>query len=351
MISRRSFIKSSLSVTALLPLAGYGNPSPSVESDLIRPPALRKGDTIGLITPASALFEGHRTLIEAQEKLMNLGFRSKPGANIFEQHGYLAGSVQQRVADIHDMLTDDEVKAIMTIRGGYGSAQLLPFLDYDLIRKHPKILVGYSDITALLNGIHRKTGLVTFHGPVAVSTFTDYSKKYFLKILTETTPVGEIEDAPYQANLQTTNRVWTYRHGKAEGRLIGGNLTLLQATLGTPYEFDSTDAILFIEEVGEEPYDLDRMLTHLKMAGKFDRCNGIFFDNLDSVKPAEYKPGFETTLSTEEIIHDIFRDFDFPVCVGISIGHIKDKPTLPLGIRARLDAGSGKISLLESAVQ
>jgi muramoyltetrapeptide carboxypeptidase len=353
MFSRRTFIKSSLSAAALLPLSVHSRPQIQAAKSsrpLIKPAALCKGDTIGLITPASSLFEGHRTLIEAQEKLANLGFASKPGANIFEQHGYLAGTIAQRVADIHAMLVDEEVKALMTIRGGYGSAQLLPYLDYNLIQKYPKIIIGYSDVTALIIGVHQMTGLVTFHGPVAVSTFTGYAQKYFIKTLMEKTPAGLIDDAPYQANLQTSNRIWAYRAGQAEGRLIGGNLTLLQATLGTPYEFDSRGAILFIEEVSEEPYDLDRMLTHLKLAGKFDHCRGVFFDNLSEVRPADYKPGFERSLSVEEIIHDIFKDFSFPVGVGFSIGHIKDKPTLPLGVLARIDAGKGQLTLLEAAV-
>ncbi len=351
MTTRRTFLKASAlgSLFSLFPAATFAKEKESHE--IILPPKLNPGDTVGLITPASPLFEAHRTLIEAHEKLANLGFKTKVGKNIFKKYGYLAGTVQERVEDLHDMFADPEVKAIMTVRGGYGSAQLLPYINYDLIRKNPKILVGYSDITALLVGIHEKTGLVTFHGPVAVSTFTDFTRKYFLKVLTQAQPVGEIEDAPYEENLQTSNRVWTYRSGKAEGRLMGGNLTLLQMTLGTPYEFDSDDRILFFEEVSEEPYDLDRMLTHFKLAGKFDRCRGVVFDKLSSVKPADYKPGFNSSLSVEEVIDNIFKDYDFPVCVGLSLGHIANKPTMPLGVKARLDADSGRISLLEKAVR
>ncbi|HHJ53181.1 MAG TPA: LD-carboxypeptidase [Caldithrix abyssi] len=351
MTTRRTFLKTSAlgSLFSLFPAVAFAKGKKSHE--IILPPKLNPGDTVGLITPASPLFEAHRTLIEAHEKLANLGFKTKVGKNIFKKYGYLAGTVQERVEDLHDMFADPEVKAIMTVRGGYGSAQLLPYINYDLIRKNPKILVGYSDITALLVGIHEKTGLVTFHGPVAVSTFTDFTRKYFLKVLTQAQPVGEIEDAPYEENLQTSNRVWTYRSGKAEGRLMGGNLTLLQMTLGTPYEFDSDDRILFFEEVSEEPYDLDRMLTHFKLAGKFDRCRGVVFDKLSSVKPADYKPGFNSSLSVEEVIDNIFKDYDFPVCVGLSLGHIANKPTMPLGIKVRLDADSGRISLLEKAVR
>jgi len=350
MQDRREFLQTTLagSLLAFLPLTGV---KPGTETrSLIKPPALKPGDTVGLVTPASAPFEGKRTLIAVREKLSNLGFKTKIGKHVLQRHGYLAGTVEERVADLHTMFRDDEVKAIMAIRGGYGCAQLLPYLDYSLIRKHPKILIGYSDITALLIAIYQQSGLVTFHGPVAVSTFTEYTRKYFLDVLGKPQPAGEIEDAPYEDNLQTSNRIWTVKPGRASGKLIGGNLTLLQSTLGTPFEMDTDDAILFLEEVGEEPYDLDRLLTHLKLAGKLDHCRAVFFDKLGSVEPADYKPGFYSSLSVETVIEMTFREFDYPVCVGISIGHVKDKPTLPLGVQASLDADQGTLTLLESAV-
>lgn len=349
MFSRRQFISHSLLGSGLFLFPKFAK-SAEENIRLIKPKALSPGDTVGLVTPASALFEAERTLIEATEKMEALGFKVKIAENVFKKKGYLAGPVKDRVDDLHAMFADDAVRAIIAIRGGYGSGQLLPHLDYDLIRRNPKILLGYSDITSLLIGIHRQTGLVTFHGPVAISTFTDYTKKYFFKTLTKTEPVGEIEDAPYEKNLQQSSRIWSYRGGESTGKLTGGNLTLLQATIGTPYEFDASGAILFIEEVGEEPYDLDRMLNHLKQAGKFDNCRGVLFDQMDRVEPPAYRPAFNNTLSVEEVIDDVFRDYDFPVCVGFSIGHIKDKPTLPLGIKVKFDGKRGKLSLLESAV-
>ena len=350
MNSRRQFLKHALAASSLPALFAFAPHTLPKPKKCLKPPALQPGDTIGLVAPASVLFETHRTLIEATEKIRGLGFKVKIGANVSKRYGYLAGSIRDRVDDLHRMFEDDSVKAIMAIRGGYGSAQLLPHLDYGLIRKHPKILIGYSDITALITGVQRMTGLVTFHGPVAVSTFTDYTRKYLLQTLGSTSAIGEIDDAPYEDNLQVSNRVWTLRGGTAEGKLVGGNLTLLQASLGTPYEFDSREAIIFIEEVGEEPYDLDRMLTQMQQAGKFDRCRGVFIDKLGSVKPASYKPGFYASLSVEQVLENIFKDFDFPVCIGISIGHVKDKPTLPIGIRARLNADRGRVALLEAAV-
>jgi len=317
---------------------------------LIQPVRLQKGDTVGLITPASRPFEIERAKIEAKEKMEALGFKVKFGKNVDKIWGYLAGSDEERISDIHDFFEDNDVKAIITIRGGYGTARLLKHLDYDLIKNNPKILLGYSDITSLLIAIYQQTGLVTFHGPVATSTFSDFTTKYFYKTLTEPNPVGEIEDAPYSENLQQTNRVWTVNGGKAKGRLIGGNLTLISSSLGTPYEIDTKEKILFIEEVGEEPYDLDRMLTQLYNAGKLDECSAVVFDRMEKVKTSDYGPGYSSSLSVEDVIKDRFKEYDYPVCFGLSFGHIKDKPTLPIGIEAELDADKGRLSLLESAV-
>ena len=349
--TRRSFIKTGLMAAAMPLLPSVATSKNSVPHDVLLPKAIKPGDTIGLITPASPLFEAQRTLMEAQENLAHLGFKSRAAKNIFKKHGYLAGTVEERVSDLHDMFLDPQVKAIMTIRGGYGSAQLLPHLDYELIKNNPKILIGYSDITSLLAGIHSQTGLVTFHGPVAVSTFTDFTKEYFFKTLTSGQAVGLIDSESFASGTTSIDHVWTLRGGSAEGRLIGGNLTLMQSLIGTAYDFSGDGAILFFEEVGEEPYDLDRILNHMKQAGKFDKCKGVFFDRLDSTKPASYRPAFNSSLSVEEVLEEVFNDFDFPVCIGFSIGHIKDKPTLPLGIQARLDADRKQISLLEPAVR
>jgi len=324
-------------------------PSPRRRS-VIRPPALRAGDVIGLVTPASPPFELHRTLIEAGEKLAALGFRTKTDRNVGKRHGYLAGTVKERVSDLHDMFRDPEVKAVMAVRGGYGSAQLLPALDYELIRSNPKIVVGYSDITALVTGINERTGLVTFHGPVAVSTFSDFTTRHFLALLSKVSPLGEIENPPLRNSRRKTDHVWTYRGGKAQGRLAGGNMTVLQSLMGTPYEFDACDALLFFEDVGEEPYDMDRILTQFKQAGKFDRCRGVVFGRLNRIRPAEIKPAFPSSLSVEQVIENVFQDFGFPVCVGLSLGHVSDKPTLPIGIRAELDADRGRLIILEAAV-
>ena len=351
MFTRRNFLKTS-GLLSLAPLAKVKASVPAPKAlPLIKPPALKKGDTVGLVTPASPLFDAHRLMIEVIEKMHNLGFKTKLGKNIFKRYGYLAGTIQERLDDLHAMFADPEVKAIIAIRGGYGSAQLLPHLDYDLIKKHPKILMGYSDITSLLLGIHAQTGLVTFHGPVAESTFTDYTRLNMQNALMSTKAPQVIPDAPYTENLQTSNRIWAMRSGISTGRLLGGNMTLFESLLGTPYEVDTTDSILFFEEVGEEPYDVDRMLNHIKMAGKFERCKGVIFDKMPTVKPRDFEPAFYRNLSVEQVIENVFKDYDFPVCVGFSLGHIANKPTMPQGIRVKLDGDKKQLTFLEAAVR
>jgi muramoyltetrapeptide carboxypeptidase len=351
MRNRREFLKiAGASVAALLSFKAEVAFSNQTDIQILKPPKLNKGDCVGLITPASPLFETHQGIIEAVEKMNNLGYKVKLGKHVYKKWGYLAGSDEERLEDLHMMFADEEIKAIITIRGGYGTSRLLKYLDYDLIRKNPKIIHGYSDITSLLIGIQQMTGLVTFHGPVAISNFTDYTKEYFYKALGNTEPIGEIEDAPYEANLQTSNRVWTIHGGTGSGRLTGGNLTLIASLMGTPYEIDTKDKILFIEEVGEEPQVLDRYLTQLDNAGKLELCKGIVFDRMKSVHPADFKSSYYSTLSKEEIIVDRIKRYKIPTCIGLSLGHIANKPTLPLGVNCRLNADDGRLTVLESAV-
>jgi muramoyltetrapeptide carboxypeptidase len=351
MQNRREFLKlTSTAAGAALALNSGVAFSNENELPIIKPSRLNQGDTVGLITPASPLFEAHQSIIAAQEKMENLGYKVKLGKHITKKWGYLAGTDKERLEDLHMMVADPDVKAIIAIRGGYGSGRLLKHIDYDMIRDNPKILHGYSDLTSLLIAIHQITGLVTFHGPVAGSTFTDYTKKYFYKALSETEPIGEIEDAPYEANLQTSNRVWTIQEGMGQGRLIGGNLTLIAALMGTSYEIDTREKILFIEEVGEEPQVLDRYLTQLDNAGKLEQCHGIVFDRMKSVHPDDYRSSYFSTLSKEEIIADRLSKYKIPACIGLSLGHIANKPTLPLGLECRLDADAGRLTILESGV-
>jgi muramoyltetrapeptide carboxypeptidase len=347
-INRREFIGSVTAMGTLAAFAGDSLARSDGEKKLIKPGRIIPGETFGLVAPASGPFEPG-DIEEGKAVLEALGFRVKTGRNIRKKWNYLAGTEAERAADLHEMFADPGVKGIISIRGGYGSGRLLNYLDYDLIQQHPKILVGYSDISLLNLAIHRLTGLVTFHGPVALSTFNEYSTKYFLKALTQAEPVGEIAEAP-RSIFQKSSGLVAIREGRASGALIGGNLTMVQATLGTPFEIDTDGKILFLEEVGEEPYDLDRMLTHLRMAGKFEKIAGIVIDKCAKCGPSEFKPAFENTFSIEEIIFDRLSDLNCPVLYGMSLGHVAHKPTLPLGIQATLDTHKRCLSIDEAAV-
>ena len=242
------------------------------------------------------------------------------------------------------MFTDPEVKMIIALRGGFGTIRILPYLDYDLIRKNAKILIGYSDITSLHLAIHRLAGIVTYHGGVALSTFNDYSTAYFQNTLSRSQPVGRIH-TPESIYPKLTGRAV-----KSRGPLTGGNLTLISASLGTPYEIDTRDKILFIEEVGEEPYSIDRMLCQLAQAGKLEQAKGLLFDRCEKCKPSNYQPAFNSSLSVEQVILDHCSHLKIPVLYGLSLGHVANKPVMPLGIEAEIDPVSKTFSLVQAAV-
>jgi muramoyltetrapeptide carboxypeptidase len=341
-LSRRNFIAGAALASAWVATSHAAETKP-----LIKPAALRLGDTIGLIAPASPVFEPSdvREGVRAMEKL---GFRVRTGKHIAAKTGYLAGSDRERAQDVMEMFMDPEVKAIVALRGGYGAIRLLPYLDFEIIRKNAKIMLGYSDITTLHLAIHKMAGIVTFHGAVALSTFNEYSTRYLLKTLTQITAVGLVDDPPAALPMVLPNR---NKSKRVQGALVGGNLTLVCASLATPWEIDTTDKVLFLEEVGEEPYSLDRMLTQLDQAGKLSCCKAIVLDRCAKCAPAEYKPAFYNTLSVEEVISDRLAHLDVAVLYGLSFGHVADKPVLPLGVQAAVDMEKKSIEIIEAAVE
>ncbi|MBP7460383.1 MAG: LD-carboxypeptidase [Candidatus Delongbacteria bacterium] len=319
-------------------------------SGIIKPRALKKGDKIGLIAPASNL-EGPESVEVAADIMKWLGFEPVVGKHALDQYGYLAGQDKERAQDVNEMFKRDDVAGIFCIRGGYGTPRMLPYLDYELIRKNPKVLIGYSDITALLVAVYKMTGLVTFHGPVALSTYSDYTMEYLNRAIFSNQTIGEIKNPPTpEGKVETQNRLIRIHGGKASGRLIGGNLSLLTCLIGTPYDVDFKGKILFIEEVGEEPYDIDRMLTQFWLAGKLQSLNGIVIGKLTDVKPSDYKPSFDNTLGLEEILRTRLEPLNIPVMYGYMIGHITDKVTMPIGVMATLDADRKIFSMDENAV-
>jgi muramoyltetrapeptide carboxypeptidase len=304
---------------------------------------------VGLITPSTYVSDPD-ALATAERTLRHFDLKAKWGANVRKKFGYLGGSIDERLQDLHAMFADSSVRAIFALRGGYGSAQLLDRIDYNLIRANPKIFVGYSDITALHLAIHQKTGLVTFHGPVVLSHFTDYTQSYFRKALFTPKAVGALANPPEPNPLRPAHPLRTVRAGKASGPLIGGNLTLISTTMGTPYEIDTRGRILFLEDVDEEPYRIDRMLTQLRLAGKLDAAAGIIFGECLDCRPKDYQPSFNSTFTLGEILDNILGGLKIPVLAGLTIGHTDDQLTLPEGVRATLDADRGELSIDEAAV-
>ncbi len=315
---------------------------------LLKPRALKPGDTVGLITPATYVSDPDR-LAAAARTLDHFGLKMRLGRNVRRRDGYLGGSVEERVADLHEMFRDPEVKGILCIRGGVGSAQLLDRIDYGLIRNNPKILMGYSDITSLHLAVHKRAGLVTFHGPVAVSGFSEYTQTWFRKALFEARPLGEMRNPPETNTLRPAHPLRVVRPGTGRGPLVGGNLTLVSLLMGTPFEIETRGRILFLEDVGEEPYSIDRMLTQLRLAGKFDGVAGVVWGECNKCAPREFQPSFESTFSVGEVVDQILGRIGAPVLSGLTIGHTDDQLTLPLGVMASLDAGKGTLTIEEAA--
>ena len=326
------------------PFAAAAANAQSTTRPLIRPRPLREGDTIGLITPSTYVSDPDR-LEDAARTVRYFGLKPKFGKNVAKRAGYLGGSVADRLEDLHAMFGDPSVNGIFAIRGGYGSAQLLDRIDYDLIRSNPKIFLGYSDITAMHLAINKKAGLMTFHGPVALSKFTDYTQRFFRKALFDSGPIGAVTNPPETNQLRPTHRLRTVKPGRARGTLIGGNLTLVCTTMGTPYEIETAGRILFIEDVGEEPYRIDRFLTQLRLAGKLQAAAGIVWGECADCHPNDYKPSFESTFSLGEVVDQILGALSIPVLAGLTIGHTDDQLTLPEGAMATLDADKQELTI------
>jgi len=315
-------------------------------SNTLKPKRLRPGMTVGLVTPASNVPEDQE-LHAAMDLVRSLGFSAEPAVNLFSRTQYLAGTDQQRADDLNAMFADTNIDAIFCVRGGYGSGRLLRNLDYDMIADNPKVIMGYSDITSILNAIYLRTGLVTFHGPIAGGNFSDYTYDQYKKVLIEPVPIARIGEPPeFETRpgvVDWENRLTTIVSGVAEGHLVGGNLSLMVTLLGTSFEPQFEGAILFLEDVDEPPYSVDRMLTHLWMAGKLEQVAGIVLGKFTD-------GGYDSnTFSMEEVLRDRLGPLGIPALRGAMIGHIEDKTVVPLGVQARLDVDAGSLTLLEAA--
>jgi muramoyltetrapeptide carboxypeptidase len=345
-MKRRQFL-----TTSTLTIASFSLLAQKLDSanfPLIKPPRLQPGDGVGIISPAGATFREDelKIVIEAIEALKLV---PKVGKHALDRYGYLAGKDHDRASDINQFFADDSIALILPIRGGWGSSRLLPYLDYDLIRRHPKIICGFSDLTSLLLAIYAKTGLVTFHAPNGFSSWRTPQTDSFQRVLF----AGEkltFSNAPDPDDnnrlMQVKNRIQTITKGQTKGKLIGGNLTVLASIVGSPYLPNFTGAILFLEDIGEDVYEIDRLLNQLKLAGILDNLAGFVFGQCTNCS-ADSDYG---SLTLEEVIREYIQPLKIPACVGLNIGHLEIIETIAIGIAVEFDANLGTITMLESAV-
>jgi muramoyltetrapeptide carboxypeptidase len=348
-MNRRRFVQS-LGIASVATQLPPGRIAAAAPPAAIKPKRLAAGDTVMLVSPASATFNSMDLQI-ARESLEALGFKVRAGEHMMERHGNLAGDDKARAEDINRAFADKSVAAVHAIRGGWGSARLLPHLDYDSIRRNPKVLIGYSDITALHLAIQAKTGLTTFHGPIGMGRWDPFSLDYYKRVLFngEQVTYSNKQGISTERNslTQTEFRSQTITPGKARGRLLGGNLTVLTAILGSPYVPDWDDAILFCEDVGEDLYRVDRMVTQLKLAGILGKIKGFIFGSCSECGPGDGNYG---ALTLEEILKDHVKPLGVPAWQGAMIGHAQPQWTLPEGAQVEIDAAAATIRLLESPV-
>lgn len=339
---RRQFLGGALGASLLPWMAGSSPAFAAVRGRLL-PPPLQPGDTVGLVSPSSATDDSF-SLQLAHEAMEALGFKVRTGEHYGARWGHLAGTDAQRAGDLNAMFADRQVRAIVCVRGGSGAARLLPLLDYDAIRRDPKVLLGYSDITALHCAIQAKAGLVTFHGPIGSGSWNRFNVDQFRRLFLER-QLMEYRNAADRGDelVQRSNRTITLRGGKARGELVGGNLSVLVALAGSSYLPAFDGRILFLEDVAEAPYRIDRMFSTLKLMGALDRIAGFVFGQCTDCDPGD---GYGS-LTLEQILDDYIRPLRIPAYRGAMIGHIREQFILPVGGMVELDADAGTLRMLE----
>ena len=358
MTDRRSFLRKTgaLAAVTLASASGLqaetGSGKPEMQDpqegrlppERILPRRLKKGDRIGLVTPGSPI-TGEQ-LDQCLARLDELGFRTTYNDSVLSEYGYLAGTDQERAEELMEMFSRDDVDAVWCVRGGYGSIRILDLLDYELIRMHPKVFVGYSDITALITSIYQETGLVAFHGPVGTSDFNRFSVRSMKNVFMEP---RNTYNYPYRREKDTRDNPefdrYTITGGIAEGLLTGGNISVLDSMIGTRFEPDFRDRIAYLEEIGEKTYRVDKMVFHLLSGTNLKEAAGIAMGVFGDCNVNE-----PPALSLKKALEDLLKPLGIPVSYGLSFGHIKRMITIPTGIRAVLDADRNSLRLLEHAV-
>lgn len=328
-------------------MAAKAPPVAPLPTTLVKPPRLRPGDVVGLIEPAG-FTDDMFDLDLIKETIVAMGLVPRSAPHLAARYGYLAGRDKERAADVNAMFADPKVRAVFAVRGGWGCARILPLLDFATIRANPKLLIGFSDITALHMAFAARAGFTTIHGPNASSSWGRFSWDGFRAVAfdgampTFANPVGNEDRLVPRAG-----RIRTFHPGKASGRLLGGNLTVLAALMGTGWLPDFTGAILFIEDIAEAPYRIDRMLTQLALGGVLGRLAGVVFGQCtDCGASGPSYGGF--TLS--EVLQQHLSPLGIPAFQGAQFGHVANQFSLPVGVRAEMDADAGTIRLLEPAV-
>ena len=341
--NRRSFLAAGALAGAAAPALAQAPARPAA----MRPRRLQPGDTIALINPSNAVYEREPYAV-ATESLQALGFKVREAPHLRARHGQFAGTDAQRAADVNAMFADASVHGILAMTGGSGGNRILPLLDYGAIARTPKFLGGFSDITALINAVHAKTGLVTFHCPVASSEWNRFSIDQWRGTVVDARAMLLANPKEADDNIVSKQgRITTLRGGMARGPLLGGNLAVLTSMAGSPYWPAFDGAILFLEDINEYIYRVDRMLSTLMLSGVLQRVAGVVLGAFTKCEPGD---GFGT-LTLDEVFDDYFLPLNVPVYRGAQFGHIKRKFTLPVGLEVEMDATAGTLRYLQPAVR
>lgn len=330
-LNRRRFIQFGALGTSIFLTDGFSslfqNKDQRVPQNTILPKSLSVGDNVAVVGLAGALWD--LSVVDSFRTTLNdLGLNVCFAPSVYKRFGYLAGNDQDRLEDLKQNLFDPEIKAIFFIRGGWGTARIMDKIQWNWFSENPKIIVGFSDITYLLNAITRETGLVTFHGPVGNSGWNSFTVEALKQSLFKVTPLS------YQLDTQDIKSAFIQKSGKTSGALVGGNLCVFTSMLGSPYFPDCKNKILFLEETDEEPYSIDRMLTSLRLAGVFDEINGLILGKFSKCSPETPSQSF----TLHEVLKLHFNEAKFPIMSNAPIGHNRNKWTLPLGVELELDS-------------
>jgi muramoyltetrapeptide carboxypeptidase len=341
-MDKRLFLKTFGLGIGALPLVSFLPKSEDKENTLL-PSPLQYGDKVGLISPSAATAERIEFQF-AKEALEALGLEVELGKNLKNRRGHLAGTDEERAEDLNEMFEDISIKAVICIRGGSGAARILPLIDYSTIQTNPKPLLGYSDITALHNAIHAKTGLITFHGPNGSGSWNSFNVNQFQKVFFNKELVKfENEVNKGDELIVKQNRIQTIYPGKVSGKILGGNLTVLTALSGTSYLPDFTGSILFIEDIAEDPYKIDRMMSTLMLNGTLSKIKGFIFGQCTNCTPG----GGYGSLTLDDILDDYILPLKIPAYKGAMIGHVPKQFIVPVGAELEMDAENGTFTMLK----